>query len=114
MPRKKLKRYQQQLLDLLVGSGWELVAIEKAHDGWTYEHWTIRSVRQKWGYELVVGFVYVHYHWWGITAATSAPHHDQGDELVFARMTLGRGLYNEAITAFVKEIDDHRLSAVRC
>lgn len=95
------------MLDLLVGSGWELVAIEKVSDGRIYDQWTIRSVRRKWGYELLVRFVEMESNWWRITAAAGRPR-DGDDTPAIARMTLGRGRYDQAITAFVRELDDHR------
>ena len=109
MAKEKLKRYQQQLLDLLVDGGWELVSIDEAAEGWFYGHWTLRSVQEKWGHELIISFFEAPNYWWGITASTRRPH-GREDESVFARMELGSGRYDEAVTAFVREIDDHRRS----
>lgn len=50
--------YKDQLRDALTKSGWEVERIDPdGIDWWACEHWYIQSVREEWGYRLVLSFL---------------------------------------------------------
>ena len=112
----KLPPYKQQLLDRLVDCGWELVVIEHADvddalaDPFIAEQWTIRSVRELRGCELVLTFVEPESYGYFLVATTHRPISYLQFEDRVSILTFNKGLYNETMMAFVREINDHRES----
>ncbi len=110
----KLPPYKQQLLDHLADCGWELAAIDQPDwddalaDPFIAEQWTIRSVRELRGCELVLTFVEPESFGYFLVATTHRPiNHLQCEDRV-AILEFNTGLYNETMMAFVREINDHR------
>ena len=112
MSSPKLQRYKQQLLDHLISCGWELIEIDELDDGdcpdFLVEQWTIRSVREMRGYELILTFVKYDYGAYCLIATTSRPAHYMDFVDQVASLSFDHGLYNETMSAFVREINDHK------
>ncbi|HKD26365.1 MAG TPA: hypothetical protein VKC66_10740 [Xanthobacteraceae bacterium] len=52
-----MKHYKKLLLAKLTDSGWELLERCDGMEWWLDESWRIRSVKQHWGFELLVLFL---------------------------------------------------------
>lgn len=111
-----MRRYKEILLEHLSQSGWELVRQEDFTDWWAEEHWYIKSIKQKWGYQLIITFlVDPQYEGnkksqavWAVSATASMPGDRVEAEKGVALMGLTKGKYNEKLKEFVREIDLHR------
>ena len=50
--------YKEQLYASLLERGWEQIEVdEEGVDWWADEHWRIRSIRNRWGLELILTFL---------------------------------------------------------
>lgn len=112
----KLPPYKQQLLDHLAGCGWELIVIEQPDeddalaDPFIEEQWTIRSVRELRGCELVLTFIEPESYAYFLVATTHRPISYLQCEDRVAILEFDTGLFSETMMAFVREINDHRES----
>ncbi|QDU50907.1 hypothetical protein [Gimesia panareensis] len=52
-----MQTYKKMLLQKLTDNGWEMISQSSACDWWLEEYWTIKSVRNHWGLELLVLFL---------------------------------------------------------
>jgi hypothetical protein len=110
-----MKHYKQLLLQELRDDGWEL--LERNDDGewWLEEAWKIRSIKQHWGYEVLILFLVdpqydgseKHRAVWAIEVRTELPTTRPLDKGI-AAMDLQRGRFNEKLRALVDAVGRHR------
>lgn len=117
-----MSTYKTQLLEALSQRGWELFS-QDSHgiDWWADEVWTIRSVRERWGYELVLTFL-VDPMWegprkkgrgvWAVAASAGVPT-DRCDAQANVCLWLNRGRFDEALVRFVSDLDRLRAASAR-
>lgn len=49
-----MKLYKRLLLKKLGESGWDLISQDSDTDWWLEEAWTIKSIHNNWGFELLI------------------------------------------------------------
>lgn len=111
-----MQHYKQLLLEKLENDGWELVEIDDETDWWLDEFWTIKSTRQKWGYELKVLFlVNPGYEGhvsnspvWELVAVEQVPDDRPIGDFGFATIDLHRGRFDKQLALFTNQLDNYR------
>ena len=112
-----MRRYKEQLRRALEADGWQLdTIITDGLEWWADEMWTIRSVRENWGTELVLTFA-VDPGWEGprkqgqgiegIYATRAAPRRS-GDLETGVKLWMAKGIFDEKLGAFVAALHTTR------
>jgi hypothetical protein len=111
-----MRSYKKILLKHLSQSGWELVKQEDYTDWWAEEQWYIKSIKQKWGYHLIITFLVDPQYKgnkksqavWAVSATASIPNDRVEAQDGVALIGLTKGKYNERLKDFVRKINLHR------
>jgi len=111
-----MKHYQEQLLSLLHESGWELAVRDDDTEWWSAEQWTIKSLRESWGEELLINFLVdpqyeglvKHSAVWAVSASIRQPQDRIEAQEGIATMDLVKGKYESKLKSFVSAINRHR------
>ncbi len=111
-----MKHYKQLLLNKLTYTGWEIVSRDDHTDWWLEEYWKIRSIRQNWGYELLVLFLVDPVYEgnkksqavWAIGATKKMPPDRPIGSGCIIQMDLQKGKFDFKLSEFVKGINEHR------
>lgn len=117
-----MKKHMHQLLRGLRDRGWERVTITTTDlEWWADEIWTIRSVRERWGRELMLTFL-VDPHWdqarkkgqaVHAIAATLVTPRDRSEAEAGIRLSLHHGRFDEGLVLFLDQLDDLRKGRFR-
>ena len=111
-----MKHYKQLLLNKLYDAGWELATQDTDTDWWLEEIWSIKSVRQNWGYELFILFLVDPLYEgnnksqavWAVTATTELPPDRITAENGVALMDLVKGKFDQKLSKFAELVNQHR------
>ena len=108
-----MKKYKDQIIELLRSSHWEIAEIIPGDAWWELEHWRVsssREHRQIWismichngeGFQSSVD---------EIRASTSKPPDRINDESTIAKLNMMKGLFNEKVPMFIESINRYRNS----
>jgi hypothetical protein len=113
--------YKRRLLSKLVESGWQVVSKDDGPEWWAEEQWTIRSVAENPGLELVVSFLIDQHsetgrrakRVCGIAARREAELTYPNDQTSVACVHLVRGSFEARISSFVQQVNEYRRSEER-
>lgn len=111
-----MKYYKELLLAKLIDTGWELVYQDDDTEWWLEEYWTIKSVHQNWGYEILILFLVDPMYEgndksqavWAVGAATNLPINRPIYSECFIEMDLQKGKFDVKLSKFVVGINEHR------
>lgn len=116
----EMARYKKQLLEALASHGWEQLGVRADElEWWCDERWTLRSIRESYGFEIALSFV-VDPHWEGprlkaqgvhMIGATPQPPTSRLEAQRGLRLWMNGGRFDEKLTKFLRELDDSRALA---
>ncbi|MBV1910609.1 MAG: hypothetical protein KUG78_15005 [Kangiellaceae bacterium] len=110
-----MRYYKEQLLNKLMNSGWELDSRDDDTDWWVEEFWSMKSVRQNYGFIITVGFL-VDLQYDGnnkreavnsICACVNIPN-TYSEAGACLSMYLSKGKLEETLQQFVKDVNKIR------
>jgi hypothetical protein len=110
-----MKHYKELLLAELINSGWDLLERDDGTQWWLEESWRIRSIKQRWGFELLVLFLVDPMYEgseknppvWAVSAFEQMPEQRPLDKGI-AELPLQKGRFDAKLTTFVAAINAHR------
>jgi hypothetical protein len=110
-----MKHYKELLLAKLINSDWKLLERDEDTQWWLEETWRIRSIKQRWGFELLVLFLVDPMHEgrgksrpvWAVSAFEKMPEQRPVGEGI-ATLQLQKGRFDAKIATFVAAINAHR------
>ena len=117
-----MRVYKQKLLNALIDEGWELLeVIEENNHWWCDEHWLVRSIRKKWGREILIFFL-VDPQWdaprkkgqgiWEIAATEKYPKDWLEASRGIATISLSKGKFDEKLKNFIASLSLYRKDKV--
>ena len=111
-----MKHYKRLLLEALRANGWELKTRVEEADWWAEEHWHVHSVKENWGFELVLSFM-VDPQYEGddksrgiyeVVAATEQIRNGVTLEDSVIKMDLRKGIFDTKLVEFIGELNQRR------
>jgi hypothetical protein len=110
-----MKHYKELLLANLINAGWELLERDDGTEWWLEESWRIRSIKQHWGFELLVLFLVDPTYEggeksspvWAVSAFEKMPEQRPVDKGI-ATLPLRNGRFDANLTTFAAAINAYR------
>lgn len=112
-----MSSYKEQLRDALTETGWDIDRIDSdGLDWWACERWHIRSVREEWGYGLVLSFLVDpmelpgrrHPTVWAVSATAQTPTDRVSATQGIAVLAMAKRHFAPKLEEFVAALARHR------